>query len=210
MFLKKILRKFVGLFCHVRDDGHNNIIQNYSNFGHNFRIHFMGNGNVVKIGKDCLLSNTSIRISGNNNTIIIKDNARFIGPCEIIMGSDSTLEIGVNAGIRGVEFNLDGANITVGGLCMFSYGITLRNHDSHKIFDLSTNKRINIPQNIVLGKHVWIAQDATILKGAVIGDDSVIGFGSLVTSAISKQPTTNCIIAGIPAQVVKQGIKWDY
>jgi acetyltransferase-like isoleucine patch superfamily enzyme len=89
---------------------------------------------------------------------------------------------------------------------MFSYGIVLRNHDSHRIIDTSTDQVINQPKDIVLGNHVWIGQNATILKGANVGDNSVIGFGSVVTS--SCEPGS--VLAGVPAKVVRHNVNWDY
>ena len=129
-----------------------------------------------------------------------------MGPCKIIMGGNATLHIKWNAGIRGVEFNLNGANIEVGELCMFSYGVTLRNHDSHKILDAHTGEIMNPAKDIVLGRHVWIGQNATILKGCNIGDDSVIGFGSIVTKSCGP----GSVMTGIPAKIVKENIRWDY
>ena len=122
------------------------------------------------------------------------------------MGSNSTLIIKCNAGIRGVEFNLNGAKIEVGELCMFSYDIILRNHDSHKILSSPNGEILNHPKDIILGDHVWIGQRATILKGCNIGNNSVIGFGAVVT----KSCNDGSVMVGCPAQVVKEGITWDY
>lgn len=143
---------------------------------------------------------------GSDCTIIIEDSVRFMGPCKIIVGGKSTLIIRQNAGIRGVEFNLCGAKIDVGELCMFSYGIILRNHDSHKIISTETGSIINSPKDVILGKHVWVAQNATILKGCHIGDNSIIGLGPVVTKSCKERS----IMAGCPAQVIKENINWDY
>ena len=143
---------------------------------------------------------------GDNNRLVIHKNARFYGPCKIKLHGNATIEIGENAGIRGVEFLAKDANIYVGELCMFSYGIIIRTHDSHRIFDLETGAETNKPKDVRLGKHVWIAQNATILKGVSIGDNSVIGFGAIVT----KSCESNSVMTGIPAKVVKTGIYWDY
>ncbi len=94
----------------------------------------------------------------------------------------------------------------IGALCMFSYGITLRNHDSHRIIDPSSGRVLNPPKDVILGRHVWIAQNATILKGCHIGDNSVIGFGSIVT----KSCPPGSVMAGVPAKIVKEDINWDY
>lgn len=190
----------------IRVSGTDNNIENQSKFGFKFLINVSGRSNSIIIGRDCLLTNTTVSITGEHNQLIIDDNVRFMGPCRIIMNGNAKLHIKWNAGIRGVEFNMNGANIEVGELCMFSYGITLRNHDSHKVICSETNKILNPPKDIVLGKHVWVAQGASILKGCHIGENSVVGFGSVVT----KSCASGSILAGNPARVVKENISWDY
>ena len=64
----------------------------------------------------------------------------------------------------------------------------------------------NHPKDIILGNHVWIGKNATILKGVTIGHDSIIAMGSVVT----KSCEPNSIRAGNPAKVVKTDITWDY
>ena len=190
----------------VRIKGCNNTYRCGSKIGSKFHIEVYGNNNEIRIGKNCQLTNTKVQVSGDNSKIIIEDEVRFMGPCHIIVGPGSTLIIRKNAGIRGVEFNLNGALIEVGELCMFSNGIILRNHDSHKVINPCDGKVLNPSKDIVLGKHVWIAQNATILKGCHIGDDSVIGFGAVVTKGCSN----GSIMTGCPARVVKENINWDY
>lgn len=206
MNIRCILSGIYHSFRPVVIKGENNILCNRSKIGSGFRILIEGDNNNINIGKECLLTNTQIMMHGNNNSIYIDDRVRFMGPCKIIMEGTSSLVIKYNAGIRGVEFNLKGANIEVGELCMFSYGITLRNHDSHKIINPVDGSIMNSPKDIVLGKHVWVAQNATILKGCHIGENSVIGFGSIVTRSCD----SGTIMTGIPAKVVKENINWDY
>lgn len=204
--LKRLYNKIKRIICSVCIEGYNNSFSCKSKIRKGFKINLVGSNNIVDIGTNCLLTNTNIQLHGNDSKIIIEDNVRFMGPCQIIMGGNSTLIIKNNAGIRCVEFNLDQAKIEVGELSMFSYGIVLRNHDSHKILDSNTGTVINPPKDIVLGRHVWIGQNATILKGSHIGENSVIGFGSVVT----KSCRPGSVVVGCPAQVVKENISWDY
>ncbi len=206
--LRNILRSVRDRLFPVRAKGENNRISIGSKVGRGFILMVTGNNNEVTIGKDCLLTNTVVNICGDNNRLVIHDKARFMGPCRIILGGGvNSLVIGENAGIRGVEFNVDGGGrMEIGALCMFSYGITLRNHDSHRIIDPSSGRVHNPPKDVILGRHVWIAQNATILKGCHIGDDSVIGYGSIVT----KSCPPGSVMAGVPAKIVKEDINWDY
>jgi acetyltransferase-like isoleucine patch superfamily enzyme len=153
-----------------------------------------------------VLTNTSIEIYGDNNHLIIRKNARFLGPCHVKLHGNATVEIGENAGIRGVDFLAKDGAIKIGDLCMFSYGIIIRTHDSHRIIDVASNEITNKPKDVIIGKHVWIAPNVTILKGVTIGDNSVLGFGSIITKGCAP----NCVMTGIPAKVVKNGITWDY
>lgn len=204
--VKRIFNKIKSKICSVYIQGDHNLFTCRSKIGRKFKIKLIGSDNLIDIGSLCLLTNTEIQLVGNDSKIIIEDKVRFMGPCKIIMGSNSTLIIKRNAGIRGVEFNLNGAKIEVGELCMFSYNIVLRNHDSHKIMNATNGEILNPPKDIILGNHVWIGQKATILKGCHIGNNSVIGFGAVVT----KSCNDGSVMVGCPAQVVKEGITWDY
>jgi maltose O-acetyltransferase len=56
-----------------------------------------------------------------------------------------------------------------------------------------------IAKPVYIGKNVWITSRCTILGGVTIGDNSVIGAGSVVTKDIP----ANCFAAGNPAKPVK-------
>ena len=55
------------------------------------------------------------------------------------------------------------------------------------------------PKPIYIGKRVWIGSGSIILPGITIGDNSVIGAGSVVTKNVPK----NAIVAGNPAKFIK-------
>jgi acetyltransferase-like isoleucine patch superfamily enzyme len=46
---------------------------------------------------------------------------------------------------------------------------------------------------------VWLGANVTVLKGVTIGNDAVIGAGSVVTKDIP----TGAIAVGVPAKVIK-------
>lgn len=52
---------------------------------------------------------------------------------------------------------------------------------------------------VKIGGNVWIGSGATILPGVVIGDNAVIGAGSVVTRPVAP----NTIVAGNPARLIR-------
>ncbi|WP_125153473.1 sugar O-acetyltransferase [Clostridium rectalis] len=52
---------------------------------------------------------------------------------------------------------------------------------------------------VSIGDNVWIGGNSCILPGVTIGDNCVIGAGSVVTKSIPD----NCVVAGNPCKVIK-------
>ncbi|MGE1101263.1 acyltransferase [Peribacillus simplex] len=185
--------------------------------------------NNIVTREGAYLSNSSIRISGNNNIIILGTGTRLVNARIVVQGDGHKVYIGNNCVLKKTLLWLEdkdclieiktkttieeacisimevGSNITIGEDCMLSAGIDIRNSDSHSVIDIDTNKRINSAKDIRIGNHVWLGHSSQILKGAVIGDDSVVASRSIVT----KKFPSNCIIAGIPGIIVKEKVTWD-
>lgn len=53
-----------------------------------------------------------------------------------------------------------------------------------------------------IGKRVFIGMNSIIMPGVTIGDEVVVGAGSIVTKSVP----SNCIVAGNPARIIKEGI----
>lgn len=54
---------------------------------------------------------------------------------------------------------------------------------------------------IIIGDDVWIGVNATILPGVKIGNNCIIGAGSIITKSFEED---NLIIAGNPAKIIKR------
>lgn len=61
------------------------------------------------------------------------------------------------------------------------------------------NRKLKSKGGIIIGRNVWIGDKVTILGGVTIGDNVIIGAGSIVTHDLPN----NCIAAGMPAKIVK-------
>ena len=89
---------------------------------------------------------------------------------------------------------------------MISWGIDIWCTDVHTITDLDGNA-INYGKSIEIGNHVWIGKDVKIGKNTKVSDDSIIGWGSIVTRKFNE---TNVIIAGNPTKIIKNDINWNF
>jgi acetyltransferase-like isoleucine patch superfamily enzyme len=163
----------------------NNTMKIYDKKGlKNCKIKIRGKNNTLKIDKNVILRGVNIEIRGNE--------------CCIIIGENSI--IGNNVYISAREKNV---KVQIGKNCMFSRNIKIMTSDGHDI--LEENKRINQAKDIVLENEVWLADNVTLLKGSYIGKGSVVATNSTVTKEFKEK---NTIIAGNPAKIVKQNIKW--
>lgn len=170
-------------------------------------IKVVGRENQIDIGREVRLHHVYIMIHGDKNHIIIKKGAA-IRSCELVIeDQNGGIEIGEGTGLSGNVHlaAIEGKKIIIGNDCMFSANITIRVGDSHSIIQVENEKRINPSKDVVIGNHVWVGNQVTILKGVSIPDNCIIGTGSVVTKSIEKP---NVIIAGNPARIVKQDISW--
>lgn len=166
-----------------------------------------GGHNAIRIGEGCNVTNVKFEIFGSYNTIVI-GNRVILRDALIHLGDDGNcLSIGDDTGI-GVGFRvsiLEGSSVSIGNDCMFSGNVSLMNSDAHSIIDLKTNDRINKASDIFVGNHVWFGQDVTVLKGAKICDNTVIGNRSMVTKG---EYEGNSVYVGSPARLLREGIQW--
>jgi galactoside O-acetyltransferase len=100
------------------------------------------------------------------------------------------------------NFNLtlvDDEHIYVGDYCMFAPNVVIAT-SGHPILPVLREHHYvyNIPVRI--GRNVWVGANAVIMPGVTIGDNTVIGGGSVVTNDIP----ANVVAMGIPCRVVRE------
>jgi acetyltransferase-like isoleucine patch superfamily enzyme len=65
---------------------------------------------------------------------------------------------------------------------------------------------LNKGGSIEIGNHVWILQDSAVLKKSFIPNNTIVGTNSIVNKKFDKEYT---MIAGSPAQVIREDINWS-
>ena len=160
------------------------------------------------VGKNSLLLNVDIIVIGSNNVIRIGDSCVIRDKTKIwIEGSGCEIVIGDGCSIsHDNEFLCQESNrkIMIGMDCMFSHHINVRTSDSHPIFN-ELGERVNLPQDTIIGNHVWIAPHSIVMKGVEIGDGAIIGSCAVVTKSINKK----CLAVGVPAKCVRENVRWE-
>ncbi|WP_163272524.1 acyltransferase [Dysgonomonas sp. 511] len=169
-------------------------------------VRVYGNNSSVEIGKNCVIEQSSLSIFGDNSKIILGDNIVIRKGQFQVVGNNARIQISKETTIRECKIiaQEDSSSVYIGDDCMLSSNILIRTSDAHSVIN-EANKRINLPKNVIIGSHVWISQSVTILKGCTIGDNSIVGYGSICTKDIP----ANCIAVGNPAIIVKKNITWN-
>ena len=145
--------------------------------------------------------------------IVVGENCRIFGLLhsqshgKIIIGD--WCEIGRADQIRSVN------SITIGDNTAIAANVIIQDNNTHPISPVFRMVRSQMPEGssvhlwkwsdsapIVIGRNVWIGENARICKGVTIGDNCVIGAGAIVTKDIP----ANCVAVGNPARVVKTDI----
>ena len=119
----------------------------------------------------------------------------------IISRYGGIINIGKNVGVSGATIYAM-SKISIGNNTMIGANCKIIDNDFHP---LNSNKRIlNNPEDIKkreisIGNNCFIGMNTIILKGTIIGDNSIVGAGSVVSGKFK----SDSIICGNPAVKIK-------
>ena len=88
-------------------------------------------------------------------------------------------------------------SIRIGDNCMFAANVIISDSDWHGIYNRIRPFRCTKP--VTIENNVWLGERVIVNKGVTIGENSVVGAGSIVTKSIP----ANSVAAGNPARVIK-------
>jgi len=93
---------------------------------------------------------------------------------------------------------LDCAKVTIGNDVLIGPNVSFYT-PNHAVDAQERQKGYERSLPINIGNNVWISGSVTIIPGVTIGDNSIIGAGSVVTKDIP----ANVIAAGVPCRVIR-------
>lgn len=125
----------------------------------------------------------------------VDKNFRMFPPFYTDFGKNITIgkDVFINSGCH---FQ-DQGGITIGDGSLIGHNVVLAtiNHDLEP-----KNNRKNHYAPIIIGEHVWIGANTTVLSGVNIGDWAVIAAGAVVT----KDVPAYTVVGGVPAKIIKK------
>jgi acetyltransferase-like isoleucine patch superfamily enzyme len=125
----------------------------------------------------------------------------LFSPCKFTTTAKGAIVIGDGVQLNGVAIS-SRKRIEVGDGTLIAPNCIIVDSDFHAVWP-PENRGHSDPsdqdEEVVIGKNVWLGLNVTVLKGARIGDNSVIAAGSVVVGEIP----ANVVAAGVPARVVK-------
>lgn len=204
-FLKRNCRikKSVYILNKTQIKGHNQMRISNS-YMSRLKILLEGENNQI-INKGSTLIRGELRVHGNNNTILIKQDCNLANIRIVVRGNNCRVVIGndVTCGSAYIACMGVANEVIIGDDCMLAENIDIWATDSHAIYDYNQNI-INPSKSIYIGNHVWIGKGSSILKGVTIGDGAIIGMKSMVTKDIAR----NSLNVGAPTKTIKTDIHW--
>lgn len=114
------------------------------------------------------------------------------------------IELGKNVIINYNCVILDVAKVKIGDFCQLAPNVAIYTA-GHPIYPDTRNSQYEFGREIIIGKNVWIGGNVVICPGVHIGDNSVIGAGSVVTKDIPEWS----IAVGNPCNVVRRITEGD-
>lgn len=151
-------------------------------------------GSIIDLSKECKiylckgdieLGTEKLKKSKIETLLRMRGNAIWssTGGCNIAYGS--TIEILNNAVLDNHYFTMNSKSVMIvafrtilGNDVMIGRNVILYDSDFHMICG-DEDKIHNKTAEVIIGNHVWITTNVTILKGAYIGENSIISSGTV-------------------------------
>lgn len=167
---------------------------------------------IGKVGRDSRFARPLVLQGGGARNIAIGSRTKFGAHC--VLGSwayyngdhyEPSITIGDDCSI-GEFCHISSINRISIGNGLLTGRFVYIGDNSHGGLSLEeakmppSERKLESKGAIEIGNNVWIGDKATILGGVTIGDNVIVGAGSVVTHNIP----SNTLVVGAPAKIVKQ------
>ena len=148
---------------------------------------------------------------------VAKDATLQVDAFDVYAGSRITVNQGamlsLGSGYMNHECVIDCfSSISIGHGVVISERVVIRDADNHAV-TATVNENMDEPKSeekeiaapIIIQDHVWVGMNVIVLKGVTIGEGAIVAAGSVV----NKDVPSHCLVAGVPAKVVKTDVTWN-
>ena len=129
---------------------------------------------------------------------------RLAGRCYLAVGSEGLLELGPRVVVGSDTRIMAATQVRVGAHCMISWNCSIFDSIGHRMW-LQGQDEAGIEAPITIGDDVWIGPYSIIMKGVTIGNNCIIGAGSVVRRDVPP----NTLAYGNPARPAGTVDRWE-
>ncbi len=90
--------------------------------------------------------------------------------------------------------------VHIGADCIIAWNVFITDCDWHPIYGR------NMQDDVIIGDHVWIACNVSILKGSKIGNNCIVGAHSVISKESIPDGT---LVAGNPIKILANNVRWN-
>lgn len=145
-------------------------------------------------------------VTGN---VVFKGEANIGHGSKVVVGKLGNLIFGERFTISAESSIICFCCIEFGNDCLLSWDVLVMDTDFHNIYSNEIGNQINIDKKITIGDNCWIGCRCLILKGAILAKSTILAANSLITNSKFPQISSDSIIGGIPAKVLKENVFWE-
>lgn len=146
----------------------------------------------------------SIKKYGKGARLIAGRGVRISSGCVLRVGSSGLLSLGARTVVGPNTRIMAATQVRIGARCMISWNCSIFDSIGHRMW-MEGQDEAEIEAPITIGNDVWIGPYSIIMKGVTIGDNCIVGAGSVVRRDVPP----NSLVYGNPARVAGKVLKWE-
>ncbi len=165
------------------------------------------------LGKDVVIYKQGIINNANLKTSVTIGEGSHLSGILLTAQNKGNIHIGNYCFIGDGTRLYSVASIIIGNYVQIAHNVNIFDNNIHSLDPIERQKEFVInttrgfteihdlkAQNVIINNNVWIGAGSSILKGVTIGENTIIGTGSVVTKSLP----ANVVAGGNPAKIIKQ------
>ena len=142
---------------------------------------------------------------GDGGSLIVGGDFNLGPGCRIIVEPGAELHIGGRkhesaSGITERTLIMVRRRLSIGTDLLCAWGVFITDSDWHETTGATST------MDTVIGDHVWLAPNCSILKGSKIGNGCIVATSTVTHKASYPE---RCLLGGVPARVLAKGRQWS-